>query len=185
MPVRIAAALLLAPCLAGLAAPARAQWGAPAPDAGPDVAAFASRLGVWDIRMHRRQDDGSYAPLDHGFELRVEYLEDGRTVLTRFVVAPPNPFFGASLRAWDAEAGLWRLLYVNAAAGRFVEGEIRFEGETQVTTIQGGYAGEPGLVFRSTETLLAPGRTETRFHESRDGERTWQETGYYFTAIRR
>ena len=185
MAAKITRALLLATCLVGLAAPARPQWGAPAPEAGPDVAAFASRLGVWDITMHRRQDDGSDQPLDHGFELRVEYLEDGRTVLTRFVVAPPNAFFGASLRAWDEEAGLWRLMYVNATAGRFVEGEIRFQGEAQITTIRGGYAGEPGLVFRSTETLVAPGRTETRFHESRDEERTWQETGYYFTAVRR
>ena len=165
--------------------PADRRWGAPAPDAGVEVAAYASRLGVWDITMHRRQEDGSYLPLDRTFELQVEYMRDGRTVLTRFVVDPPKTFFGASLRAWDARAGHWRMLYVNATDGRFVNGEIRFEGETQVTTIEGGFAGEAGLVFRSTETLVESGRTETRFHESRDAGRNWQETGYYFTALRR
>ena len=76
------------------------------------------------------------------------------------------------------------MLYVNATDRRFVNGEIHFEGETQPTTIEGGFAREADLVFRSTETIVEPKRTETRVHGSRDAGRNWQETGYYFTAVR-
>ena len=72
-----ALALAALAVFASASQPADRRWGAPAPDAGVEVAAYASRLGVWDITMHRRQEDGSYLPLDRTFELQVEYMGDG------------------------------------------------------------------------------------------------------------
>lgn len=146
------------------------------PAAGEGLPAAARQfdfwIGVWDVNLRIRAEDGTWPDASVAAEARVYPALDGKAVLELW---DSEPIVGFSLRWFDREAGEWKL-WLNwprendsggsGLSGRFRHGRGEFFSRR---TLEDGAE----LVSRYTFSDITP--TSLRWDDaySRDGGLTW------------
>ena len=171
-----AAALIAVTCFAPTTTTAleadKPLYGEPDPS-NPRHADFDYLRGEWETSIRLIGPDGSRRPLQNKSHVTAYYHQDGRTVQSCF--RAPG-FYSTSIRAYDANAGVWKAHFLNAQAGRWSGFTSRKVGDTRETIVPGGYSGKEDFDVKAIEYDITPNSYKADIFRRAKGSSDWVQT---------
>jgi hypothetical protein len=150
------------------------------PDAGQrdQLGLFGQLVGSWDADMTAYDETGkatSFVAEWHlGWILQGRALQD--VIITRSTDSGDVVGYGSTVRTFDAQRGVWWIVWQDPLAGEFAVLLAREEGDRIVLDGQWwvGQAGDSKGRFRWTFSQIRPASFHWEAHLSADEGATWQ-----------
>ena len=155
------------------------QHGEPNPNAPPELSRFAFLIGRWRGEAKLKREDGSTESFEATWEGR--YILDGYVIADEYRMmtrAGDLLVLGLNLRAYDAENRVWRMKWLNALGGTWVDlgpeelGGVTIAGQTISYQLQEPVAQH--AFTRATYTSVSDHHFTWRGERSSDGK-SWEE----------
>jgi hypothetical protein len=144
----------------------------PHPSLGDEARVFDRFVGTWDCDYTFFAEDGGVSRAKG--ELEFGWILDGRAVQDIWITYPAEPSkersIGASVRFFDPKSKVWRVLFVNPAAGSLITVQGRAEEDRIV--LRG--VNKDGSMLRWSFNDIKTDSFIWRGEKSRDGGKTWR-----------
>ena len=172
--------LLFGSLSAAAGAPAVLVSNGPHPDAPEALMEYGQLVGNWQCKDHNLQQDGSWKESPGIATWSWYFMLDGHAVFDVWRPAPNaagKVFSGTNLRTYDADTGIWNIVWTNTSSARIEAFQSSFRNDSiHITTERQASATFPKHMMHITFFNISEDHFDWKYESSpvTDGQ-NWRE----------